>query len=37
VPVMLSVCHVCVATQGWFDLGPASAADAPGAKAPARQ
>jgi ACR3 family arsenite transporter len=19
VPVMLSVCHVCVATRGWFD------------------
>jgi ACR3 family arsenite transporter len=37
VPVMLSVCHVCVATRGWFDIGPAGAADAPGAKAPARQ
>jgi ACR3 family arsenite transporter len=37
VPVMLSVCHVCVATRGWFDLGPASTAAAPGAKGPARQ
>ena len=37
VPVMLSVCHVCVATRGWFDLGPASTAAAPGAKAPARR
>jgi ACR3 family arsenite transporter len=26
VPVMLSVCHACVATRGWFDVGPATAA-----------
>jgi ACR3 family arsenite transporter len=24
VPVMLSVCHVCVATRGWFDAPPAT-------------
>ncbi len=29
VPVMLSVCHVCVATRGWFD--PPAATSAPGA------
>ena len=26
VPVMLSVCHVCVATRGWFDVSPAAPA-----------
>jgi hypothetical protein len=26
VPVMLSVCHVCVATRGWFDASPAAPA-----------
>ena len=26
VPVMLSVCHVCVATRGWFDASPATPA-----------
>ena len=24
VPVMLSVCHVCVATRGWFDSTPSA-------------
>jgi len=26
VPVMLSVCHLCVATRGWFDVAPATGA-----------
>jgi ACR3 family arsenite transporter len=26
VPVMLSVCHVCVGTRGWFDASPAAPA-----------
>jgi hypothetical protein len=25
VPVMLSVCRICVATRGWFEPGPGPA------------
>jgi ACR3 family arsenite transporter len=35
VPVMLSVCHVCVSTRGWFESGVGALAVAPATSEPA--